>query len=179
MRIKPGQGKRRIEFTGDTKDLILDLGRVIDPTIASTHKDYGKLDSDIEIALGTYGGMRLVCKVRELTLPTDSPTKTVTDFFPAGSILLNFCSRVTTAIAGPTNWEIGRENNTDSFGNDLALTAGTTTTNADWTTDTPPFYFAAEENLIIQDTAGGGGTNFSAGVVKVQAIYLESVAISS
>lgn len=165
MKIMPGQGKRRIEMSGDTHDLVLDIGKVLDPSIASTHKDYGLLDSKLEVQMGTLANIKLYFKTVNHTLAA-AATSAVTDFFPADSVVWFASSRVITTITGATTWDFGYEGDDDAFGSALTLTAGDTSNLSDWVL-TCPVIMPSEQNLLFT----ANGSNFTAGAVRVFVAY--------
>jgi len=152
-------------MSGDTHDIIFDLPTKLDPTIASTHKDYGQLDTKFEIDIGTLANFKVYFKTVHHTLAAAS-TSAVTDFFPAGALILGLSSRVTTAITGATNWDLGYVGDDDAFGSALALAAGTTSSYGDWVV-TFPTSMAAEVDLLFTANVSA----FTAGVVRVFCIY--------
>lgn len=95
---------------------------------------------------------------------------------PAGATVVGVTTRVTTTITGCTSIQIGDGTDVDRFGNAIALTAGTTTTNADWTVTSAPVYAAA---TVIRITAVGGGASFTAGAMRVCVYYLAPTAPTS
>lgn len=100
-------------------------------------------------------------------------TCTATDLIPAGSIVLGVATRVTTAITGMTSIDIGDGTDPDKWGDDEALTAGSTTTVVHSTAGDPTAYAAATSVVL---TAVGGGADFTAGVVKIVVFYMDTTA---
>jgi len=172
MKLVPRHGKQHIKYSSDLSDLVIDIGEVLDGTIATTHKRYGELDTKIELTFGTYGSYKLVVKCIEVTLPTDAYVKTITDFFPTGCCVLSLTTRVTEAITGPTYWEILYESASETFGTNLSKDLGITTDYGDWE-GAAPIIMAAEKNLVIRDPSQA--TNFGSGKVKVCCVYLDAV----
>lgn len=164
MKIRPSRGKRKIEFNSDEADLVIEMGETLKQGVASTHDDYGLLDTCVQFDAGTYGSLKLVCKTNSGEDLTEAATShSVTDFFPAGSIVLAFMAEVTTAITGPGDWRVGTESDADAFGEDIALTLGITVSGADWTAALP-LVIAAESDLVFADP--DDADNITAGVVK-------------
>ena len=171
MKIIPGKGGRRIEYSSDSRDLILDLGEALKAGVAATDDDYGLLDSNIQILVGSYGGLALKCKTFSFTCV--GQTETETDFIPAGAIVLGISARVTTALVTGDNWDLGNESFVNLFGDALAndvdtlVTPSTFLASANW-----PYIQVAEENLVL--TINGSAS--TAGVVKGIMYYLELTA---
>lgn len=84
-------------------------------------------------------------------------------FIPAGATVDGCIVRVTTTITGATSFKIGDGSDDDKWGATIALTAGTTTTGANFTAAAGAPY-AAGANLVI--TAVGGAASFSAGALR-------------
>lgn len=103
-------------------------------------------------------------------------TATLSSLIPAGAVVLGTCARVTTTITGCTSFQIGDGTDVDRFGNAIALTSGTTTTNANWTISTVPSYAAATDIVL---TAVGGGASFTGGVVRMVIYYAATTAPTS
>jgi hypothetical protein len=101
-------------------------------------------------------------------------TATATNLIPAGSVVIGVTVRVTTTITGATSFEIGDGTDPDRWGTTIAVTSGTTTTNANTTITTVPIYAAATSVVL---TANGG--NFTAGAVKVTVHYISLTAATS
>lgn len=100
-------------------------------------------------------------------------TCTATNLIPAGSIVLGVATRVTTLFAGCTSIDIGDGTDADKWGDDEAITAGSTTTVVHSTAGSPTAYNAATSVVL---TAVGGATDFSAGVMKIVVFYMDTTA---
>jgi len=166
MKLSPGLGKRRITYGDDSRDLIVDLGEVLKQGVASTHDDYGLLDSKVQFDCGTFGYLQLVAKRFSLTLSSGSSV-TDTDFLPGGIIILGAQAEVTTTITGATTWDLGDETDDDCMLAAVALASGTTADIADSTA--LPYLLAAESNLVVT----ANGSDFTAGVVEGVVWYIE------
>lgn len=93
---------------------------------------------------------------------------------PAGVLVLAVLIRVTTAVTGATDFDVGDGTDVDKWGAAIAIALGTTTDGEDFTALTPTFYTGAT-NVVL--TANGGA--FAGGVVKVTAFYIDFTAIES
>lgn len=123
------------------------------------------------------GGATLTTKLNAMSATLSAAgTHTFTSIIPAGATVVGVTTRVTTTITGCTSIQIGDGTDADRFGNAIALTSGTTTTNADWTITSTPIY-AAATNIVI--TAVGGGASFTAGAMRVCVYYLAPTAPTS
>jgi hypothetical protein len=97
-------------------------------------------------------------------------------FIPANAMVVGVTCRVTTTITGASSFDIGLSGgDTDQWGNDVALTSGTTTTFANhqaaWT---PTVYPSGGEVLLTANTS-----NFTGGVVRINLYYFDLSAPSS
>lgn len=90
---------------------------------------------------------------------------------PAGVFLLGVSIRVTTIVAGPTDFDVGDGTDADRFAATVALAAGTTKTPADATADPTGWAAGAREVTL---TANGG--NFTSGAVRVVASFVRLTA---
>ena len=123
------------------------------------------------------GGATLTTKLNAMSATLDAAgTHTFSGAIPAGATVVGVTTRVTTTITGCTSIQIGDGTDADRFGNAIALTSGTTTTNADWTITSAPVYAAATN---IEITAVGGGASFTAGAMRVCVYYLAPTAPTS
>lgn len=94
-------------------------------------------------------------------------TVTATNLIPAGSLVLGVTCRVTTLITGASSFDVGDGTTVDNWGNNIALTSGTTTSIADFTAASPDFYTASTSVVLTAVTS-----NFTAGAVRVTVHYI-------
>jgi hypothetical protein len=117
---------------------------------------------------GARGGVEVASE--ELTALSGA-TATTSGLIPAGAFLLGVSIRVTTLVAGPTDFDVGDGTDADRFAATVALAAGTTKTPADATADPTGWAAAAREVTL---TANGG--NFTSGAVRVVASFVRLTA---
>lgn len=123
------------------------------------------------------GGATLTVKLNAISATLSAAgTHAFTAAIPAGATVFGVTTRVTTTITGCTSINIGDGTDADRFGAAIALTAGTTTTNASWTIASTPIYAAATDIVI---TAVGGGASFTAGAMRVCVYYAAPTAPTS
>jgi hypothetical protein len=117
-----------------------------------------------------------VLQIRTATaLLSDVSTDATADsLIPAGAVVVGVTARVTTLITGATSFDIGDGTDVDAFGAGIAVAAGTTANNTDWTIGTAPVY-ASATNVVL--TPNGGA--FSAGAVRLTVHYFMPVAPAS
>lgn len=105
-------------------------------------------------------------------------TVTATNLIPASAFLIGVSTRITTtlgATTGTTGFNVGDGVDADRFGVQAAVTAGSTTSNADATAD-PTGWASAARSVVL--TAVGG--NFDGtGVVRVTVHYFDNTAPSA
>ena len=102
----------------------------------------------------------------ELLSGLSGASASTTNLVPAGSRILHITCRVTTTITGATSFDVGDGSDVDRYGAAIALTSGTTTGHADYTADPESFNTAAQDVTLTAN-----GSNFTAGAVRVVAIY--------
>lgn len=86
-----------------------------------------------------------------------------TNLIEAGSTVYGCVCRVNTLITGATSIDIGDGSDADKWGDNIAVTAGTETTSASFTTGTAtPINYPAAAALTLT----ANGSNFTAGVVR-------------
>ena len=112
------------------------------------------------------GGWRIAVAEQELTGLSGASVAT-TNLVPAGGRILGVTIRVTTTITGATSIDIGDGADVDRYGAGIALTAGTTTDHGDATAD-PMSWSAAAQDVTLT----ANGSSFTAGAVRVVAIYV-------
>jgi len=103
-----------------------------------------------------------------IALTTSSgSTQTTSGLVPAGKYLLGITARVDTAVEGATTFEVGDGTDANRFGAAIAIAAGTTVTDADYTAAGVGFSTSAQEVTLTVN-----GSDFSAGVVTIVAYYV-------
>lgn len=143
--------------------------------------------TDAEIAVGT-GGLNLqtnqdnaangqtlqvATATTELTAMSGA-TATASNLIPAGAVVLGITARVTTTITGATTFDIGDGSDVDAFGAGIALAAGTTSDNSNWTIANAPVY-ASATNIVLT----ANGSSFTDGDVRLTVHYFTAVAPTS
>lgn len=127
---------------------------------------------DIITAGGATHGQALSIKHVEVSVNTSAgATVTASNLIPAASLVIGVTARVTTVITGPASWQIGDGTTANKWGNALALTAGTTTSIANFlAAAASPTYYLAATNVVL--TAVGGGGAFTGGAVRLTVHYI-------
>jgi len=107
-----------------------------------------------------------------------SVSGTATGLIPIGSLPASITTRVLTTISGggATGYEVGDTGDVDRWGSIAALTAGTTSTPADFTDNTLSFNNSASAEDVILTGIGGTPT---AGTVRVLLAYMSFAAPTS
>lgn len=112
------------------------------------------------------GGFGRVSNTTQLASAMNGATVSLAAAIPAGSVVLGVATRVTTLIGGATSFSIGDGTNATAFGANIAVAAGTTTNNTNWTITSVPIYPAATAIVLTAN-----GSNFTAGAVRVDVYY--------
>lgn len=98
-----------------------------------------------------------------------------TNLIEAGSTVYGCVCKVTTLVTGATSIDIGDGSDADKWGDNIAVTAGTTTTSASFTTGTAtPINYPAAAALTLT----ANGLDFTAGVVKCSCLLGKMGAVS-
>lgn len=100
-------------------------------------------------------------------------TVTATNLIPAGSLVLGVSARVTTAVEGASDFDIGDGTDPDIFGAAIAIGINTTSDLTDSTVSTPTIYAAATSVVLT------GNGSFTAGAVRITVHYITIVAPTS
>lgn len=147
------------------KGLTIRAGGLSLSTAGNTVANAGELRME---GTGTHGGYTKIIGGESVLVTLSGATTTVgTNMIPAGCILVNVAAIVTTTITGATTWSIGDGSTATAFGSAIALTAGTTTSIANWTLTSAPVY-TTNHNIVIT----ANGANFTGGVVRVFISYI-------
>ena len=128
--------------------------------------DLGHVD-----AAGARGAVK---KSTQLLSAMSGASVVTTGLIPAGVDLHGVSLRVVTLITGATTFDAGDGTDVDRFGAAIALAAGTTKTPADATADPTGWLAAAREVTLTAN-----GAPFSAGAVRVCALYAQLTAPTS
>lgn len=99
------------------------------------------------------------------------------NLIPAGAIVFGVLIYVTILVAGCTSFHVGDGTDADKWGANVALTVGTATTNANFTSTANPIGYTAAANVVL--TAVGGAASFSAGGVRAVVFYADMGALLS
>ena len=126
------------------------------------------------IKSGTLGAKLNIASATVLKSALSGATVTATDLIPAGSLVLGVTARVTTVITGATSFDIGDGTDADAFGDNIAVTANTTTTLASYTVTAPAIYTAATSVVLTAN-----GSNFLTGAVRLTVFYISLTAHTS
>ena len=132
------------------------------------------LNTDQSVGLGANAQVLHIEQATVLKSALSGATVTCTDLIPAGCILLGITTRVTTVITGATSVDIGDGSDADRWGNDTAITAGTTTGLADLTGTGLAVNVAAMSVVLTAN-----GSNFLTGAIRVTAHYIRLTAPTS
>ena len=92
---------------------------------------------------------------------------------PAGSLVLGVTARVTTAITGAADFDIGDTTDVDAFGSAIAIALDTLVDLTDITQASPLFYTAA---TAIRLTGNG---SFTGGDIRLTVHYIQLTAPTS
>lgn len=111
----------------------------------------------------TNGGKIEVKTIDESVSTSSGSTVDTSASFPAGCVILGASIEVTTTITGATTFDVGIPGNTNAFGDDLALTSGTT--------NIGPAVIANTSSNVIRLTANG--SDFTGGEVRVTFHYIQ------
>ena len=95
-------------------------------------------------------------------LDLNGATEVATSLIPAGSTYLGCVARVTEVVTGATTWDLGDGSDQDLWANDVALTLGTVTSEADFTADPRGFSASA-----VSPTLTANGSNFTDGKIRI------------
>jgi len=149
-------------FTGNGIRVSSDTVRCKDNFVSiTTGTDY-----DLAASVKLIANSRIEDRMIEGALTLSGATGTFTNAIPAGATVVGVSTRVTTAITGATDFDIGIATDTDRYGVARNIALNSTTSNNNWTI-TAPVMYPANQSIIL--TANGG--NFTAGVVKVVVHY--------
>ncbi len=111
-----------------------------------------------------------ICNTTTLT-SLSGATVTWTAGIPNGSALIGVSAEVMTAITGATTWDIGTAATQDLFGDDIALTLGTTVDSyRDGTETTAGVVYPNNTNIILT----ANGANFTGGDVEIN-VYCDDL----
>jgi len=117
-----------------------------------------------------------VKKATTLLSALSGATATATDLIPANALLLAVVTRVTTEITGATSFDIGDGSDVDRWGAGIALAAGTTTDDGDYTAaGAVGQQIVAAQSVVLT----ANGSNFTAGAVRVTVYYIDATAPTS
>lgn len=181
--------------SSSTSQLVLTNGTAATPAVTGTDTDSGVSFSSNRVDLSTTGGTSIFVVPAQMghamsTSGTGNPranffhaSETVslsgastasTTLIPAGARLLGVTYRVTTAVTGATSFDVGDGSDVDRFGDNIAVTLGTTGNETNYTAD--PMWWTAAARAI---TFTGVGGSFSGGVVRLHVYYLTFTAPTS
>jgi hypothetical protein len=99
---------------------------------------------------------------------------TATNLIPANSWVFGVTVEVTTAITGATGFHVGDATNPTLWGENIAVSLGTTTNIANFLVKTPAYYGAAT-NVVLTRV----GSNFTAGAVAITVYYVTLASLVS
>jgi hypothetical protein len=112
-----------------------------------------------------------IATARATATAMSGATITLTNIIPAGAVVVGVTCKVTTAITGATSFQLGTAGDPDRFGATIAIAAGTTSDNRDWTSGTIECLPAATSLILTANDS-----NFTAGAVYVSVQYLSGQA---
>lgn len=126
------------------------------------HGEFGTIGSASTIAAGSLNG---------------ATTNIGTTIIPAGCLVLGVTAYVTVNITGATSVNLGDGTTANAFGTISTLTAGGSSTIANYGTGTSPKFYPSATNVVA--TAVGGAANFSGGNIRVVVWYITFTAPTS
>lgn len=136
------------------------------------------IGGDLEYFGAAHGGGYTMSWVTAQTaaLTSGGTANCGTNLIPAGSNVFGCIIRVTTLVTGATSIDVGDGSDADKWGDNIAVTAGTTTTGASFTTGTAtPINYPSATNLVLT----ANGSNFTAGVVRCACLVGRFTAFSN
>lgn len=95
-------------------------------------------------------------------------TATASSLIPAGALVFGVTIRVTSAVTGATDFDVGDGSDVDRWGAGIAVALDTTTSPTDFTDNTVQWQIGAAGDVVL--TANGG--SFSGGNVRISVGYL-------
>ncbi len=143
-------------------------------TIASGSGQTLILSANTVQTAGANGSFQNIQTATEELTSLSGASATTSGLIPAGSLILGVSVRVTTAITGATDFDIGDGTDVDAFGAAIAIGGGTTSDLSDWTISTPPLVTSATEVVLTAN-----GSNFTAGAVRIVVWYTTLTAPTS
>jgi hypothetical protein len=135
-----------------------------DGTNSQTHHHYDTYASSTDYH-------RLAIKTARATLASvNGATVTATNLIPDGAIVVGVTAKVTVTISGgtTTGFQVGTAGDPDRWGEAVALTAGTSLDNTNWTAGTIEAFTAAT-NVIVTPV---GGNFTGTGTIYLSVQYL-------
>jgi hypothetical protein len=134
-------------------------------TASQTHNHYDTYTSSTDYH-------RVALKTARATLASVSgATVTATGLIPDGAVVVGVTTKVTVTISnggGTTGFQVGTGGDPDRWGEAVALTAGTSLDNTNWTAGTIEAFTAATDVIV---TAVGGNFN-GTGTIYLSVQYL-------
>lgn len=121
---------------------------------------------------GLLGQCANIKTVSALVSPLSGATGTATNLIPAGAFVVGVTTRVTTLVTASagTGFTIGDGTVADRWGSAVALSAGTTTSGANFKAATAPYQAYPTATSVVLTMTGG---NFTAGAVRVTVHYID------
>ena len=123
------------------------------------------LDISGDLANGALSNIRIVDI--ELTALSGASV-TATGLIPAGAFIIGITARVTTAITGAADFDIGDGTDVDRWGAAIAIASGTTAGIQDYTAAGFGQFSSANDVVLTAN-----GANFTAGAVRITVHYLD------
>lgn len=121
-------------------------------------------------------GQEMGIKTATTTITTSSgASQTATNLIPAGCFYLGVTIRVTTTVTGATSIDVGDGSDVDRWGDNIAVSANTTTTMASFTATGSGERQASALSVVLTAV----GSNFTGGVVRITVHYLDLTAATS
>jgi hypothetical protein len=100
---------------------------------------------------------------------------TASSLIPAGVLVLGVSTRVTTAVTGASDFDIGDGVDVDRWGAGVAIGAGSTTDGTDFTDNTVSWTTASAGDVVLT----ANGSNFLTGAVRIVVTYMSLTAPTS
>ena len=120
------------------------------------------LAQNVRFRLASTVGDFMEVKRTQVNFALSSGSSVTVASIPAGSFVVGITARVTTAVTGPTGFDIGDGVDVDRWGNSIAVALGTTVDITDYTASELSLFPTISDIVITSD-----GVDFTGGVVRI------------
>jgi hypothetical protein len=128
------------------------------------------------VAIGEeFGTLATVKHVEIEVTGMSGASVTASSLIPAGVLVLGVSTRVTTAVTGASDFDIGDGVDVDRWGAGVAIGAGSTTDGTDFTDNTVSWTTASAGDVVLT----ANGSNFLTGAVRIVVTYMSLTAPTS